>query len=236
MKLPSEISPNPLVTSTIELRFSSGFSSSDLFPAVYRAFLDDLPNFELSNLPADIKASNPQFRYAPDYVLSNENYKVSFSNKVLTFEHVSEYLFWKNYFPFVSKCFNIFFRIVEIDFIERIGVRYASVLDQTESVNQVLVSVPKMELQNYDQKFENFRSIIKIDDFKLLLQIFDNAKAMRKDQSISGVYIDIDASYNNRVEPNEKVLEVIDKLHLEQKKLFFSLLKDDYIQTLNPIY
>jgi len=236
MTLPVEISPNPLVTSTIELRFTSQIPSKSLFPAVYKAFLDDLPNFELSNLPPEIKVNNPLLNYAPDYVLSNENFKLSFSNSVLTFEHVSEYQFWKNYFPFVSKCFQTFFKIVNTEFIERVGVRYASVLDKTESASQVLISVPSLELANYDQKFEHYRTTIKLDNVSILLQIFDNAKAVKKNQAISGVYIDIDASFNDKLAPNEDVLKMIDRLHDEQKKLFFSLLRPEYINTLNPKY
>lgn len=236
MKLPIEITPNPLVTSTIELRYTSLIPSNTLFPTVYKAFMEDLPNFEPSNLPPEIKSSNPHFKYAPDYVLSNENYKLSFSNSVLTFEHVSEYQFWKNYFPFVSKCFNTFFKIVQTEFIERIGVRYASVLDKTESASQVLVSVPSVTLQNYNQKFEHHRTIIKVDNINLLLQIFDKAKAVKNEQPISGVYIDIDAYFDEKIAPNETVLNTIDRLHFEQKKLFFSLLKEEYIETLNPKY
>lgn len=236
MKLPVEISPNPLVTSAIELRFASQIPSNNLFPSVYKAFSDDMPHFEGNNLPLDIKIGNPQFKYAPDYVLSNENYKLSFSNSVLTFEHVSEYQFWKNYFPFVSKCFHAFFKIVETQYIERIGVRYASVLDKTESVDQVLITVPSLGLSSYEQKFEYYRSNIKVDNLNILLQLFDNAKAVKKDQTISGVYIDIDASFNEKIIPGEEVLNIIDKLHGEQKKLFFSLLKPEYISTLNPKY
>lgn len=236
MKLPVEISPNPLVTSTIELRFFTQASSIDLFPVVYQAFSSLFPKFEVSNLPSDVKSSNPQFKFTPDYMLSNENYRLSFSNTVLSFEHVSEYQFWRNYFPFVSSCYEKFFNLVKAEFIERIGVRYASVLDKTESANQVLVSVPGISLSGYNQKFEHYRSVIKVNGFNLLLQIFDNAKAQIKDHSISGVYIDIDASLDQKIEPNKKALEIIDQLHSEQKKLFFSLLKEDYIQTLNPKY
>jgi len=236
MKLPIEISPNPLVTSTIELRFFTQAPSSDLLPVVYQAFSSLFPKFEVSNLPADVKSSNPQFKFAPDYMLSNENYRLSFSNSVLSFEHVSEYQFWKNYFPFVSNCYEKFFNLVKAEFIERIGVRYASVLDKTENANQVLISVPGIGLEGYNQKFEHYRSIIKVEKFNLLLQVFENAKAEKKDQTISGVYIDIDASFEEKIKPDGKALEIIDQLHSEQKKLFFSLLKEDYIQTLNPKY
>lgn len=236
MKLPTEISPNPLVLSTIELRFFTQTSSIDLFPVVYQAFSSIFPKFEVSNLPSDVKSSNPQFKFAPDYMLSNENYRLSFSNTVILFEHVSEYQFWRNYFPFVSNCYEKFFNLVKAEFIERIGVRYASVLDKTEGANQVLVSVPAIGIPGYEEKFEHYRTVAKVDNIKLLLQVFDNAKAEKKDQTISGVYIDIDASFDQKIEPTGKALEIIDQLHLEQKKLFFSLLKEDYIQTLNPKY
>jgi len=236
MDLPIEISPNPLVISSIELRFSSQVNTNTLFPSIYNSFSKILPNFEPNYIPPDEKKNNPKLKYAPDYTLSNESYKLSFSNYVLIFEHINEYLFWRNYFPFVSNCITSFFKIVQTDFIDRIGVRYASVLDKTGGASQVLNSVPTLILDNYIQKFENYRSIIKIDKLNLLLQIFDNAKAVKKDHNISGVYIDIDASFNEKISPGPEILDIIDKLHQEQKKLFFSLLKSEYIKTLNPKY
>ena len=70
----------------------------------------------------------------------------------------------------------------------------------------------------------------------MFLQIFDNAKATKKDRTVSGVYIDIDASFSNKLTEEKDVIQVIDNLHTEQKKLFFALLNPEYILTLNPKY
>jgi len=241
MKLPIEISPNPLVTSTIEVRYYSKIGSNKLFNLVYKAFMQELPNFEQNTLPQGIKETNPQFKYAPDYILSNENYKLSFSNNVLSFENVAEYKLWGNYFPFISKSIKAFFELGHIDYVERIGVRYASVLDKTQSASEVINDVPAINVEGYDQKFEHYRSNLKKDNISILLQIFDNAKAAKNGVNSSGVYIDIDASFTGKLDKNEgafldEVLKYVDKLHSIEKELFFSLMKPEYLSTLNPKY
>lgn len=236
MKLPIEISPNPLVTSTIEVRYVSSIESNKLFNLVYGSFMQELPIFEPNNLPSDIKKSNIQFKYSPDYTLRNENYKVSFSNNVLSFENMAEYKLWGNYFPFISKCINKFFSLIHIDKVERIGVRYGSVLDKTEGAGQVLNEVPIINIIGYDPRFEHYRANLKIEDIKILLQIFDNAQASKNGIKTSGVYIDLDAFYEGNLSSADEVLNMVNKLHSEEKKLFFTLMKPEYLETLNPKY
>lgn len=237
MKLPIEISPSPLITTTIEIRYVSTLESSQIFPLVYSAFMSELPNVEQNKLPLQLRQMEKNLKYVPDYILSNESYKLSFSGCVLSFENTGDYKLWGSYFPFVSKCFETFFKLIDIHFFERIGVRYGSVLDKTEGINQVLNFVPSIGVEGYNQKFESYRSNLEIDNVNLLLQIKDNANLVNtKKGSISGLYIDIDASILNKMNPDEDILKLIDKLHFEQKRLFFSLLKSEYIKTLNPKY
>ncbi len=236
MKLPIEISPNPLVTSTIEIRFLSSLSSQKIFPIVYQSFSEDLPNFEHINIPNEIRQKNLQLKYLPDYTLLNEDFKLSFSNNVLSFENVGEYKLWGQYFPFISKSISIFLELGIIEKIERIGVRYASVLVNTDGVNDVLNSIPTTNIEGYEQKFEQYRSNFIIDEINLFLQIFNKANTKKNDIEISGVYIDIDASITNEINPDNKIIESIEKLHSIQKKLFYSLLKPEYIASLNPKY
>ncbi len=235
-QLPKEISPNPLVTSSVEVRYQSTLSSPELFPKVYSKLLGMLPLVENHSLPSDIKKQRLELKYAPDYTLSNENYRVSFSNNVILFENPTDYKLWGNYFAFISECLDKFFEIGHISIIERIGVRYASVLNIEIGIENVLAHLPTLTLSGYSQKFEQFRTSISLGDISLLLQIFDNAKITRKELTSSGLYIDIDASHTSENIPLNSIKSKLDTLHTEQKKLFFSLLKPDYIKTLNPKY
>jgi uncharacterized protein (TIGR04255 family) len=238
MTLPVEISPNPLVTSTIEVRYASnGASSSDIIKNCFATFLGELPLIDFNPIPLIEKQANPQLKYVADITLNNESYKISFSNTVIAFENIGEYKLWGNYFPFVQRCLNQFFNFGHINKIERIGVRYASVLDKTESAAAVLNIQTDAGLSGYDQKFELFRTNLRVGEINMLLQIFEQARATKGTSSVSGVYIDIDASITKEIEVEPPVVfALIENLHKEQKALFFSLLKDDFLVSLNPRY
>ena len=70
----------------------------------------------------------------------------------------------------------------------------------------------------------------------LYLQISANAKLIKNGVVRTGLYIDIDSSTNKRLMPNKEIYTTLDILHRDQKELFFSLLKDDFVETLNPKY
>ena len=236
MKLPKEISPNPIVISTVEVRYKSEISSQKLFPIVYNLFREVLPEFEQISLPVELKESNPNLKYNPDYVLSNEKYKLSFSDCVISFENQNSYQLWTNYSKFITESINKFFSINHINFIDRIGVRYASVLDKTEDVNQVLNFNPSINSDIYKQNFEHFSTKLSIGEISLFLQVYQNAQSTKIGNKISGVYVDIDASQIGEFKPDNQILDIINNLHLEEKKLFFSLLKPEFLKSLNPIY
>ena len=79
MKVPTSISPNPLFTSTIEIRFLSNLTQQELFQKMTNVFLKELPNLELGKIPKELKEKQEQFKFAADYTLKNDDYAMSFS-------------------------------------------------------------------------------------------------------------------------------------------------------------
>lgn len=83
---------------------------------------------------------------------------------------------------FISKSISIFLELGIIEKIERIGVRYASVLVNTDGVNDVLNSIPTTNIEGYEQKFEQYRSNFIIDEiiysFKSLIKKKQTLKKM----------------------------------------------------------
>jgi uncharacterized protein (TIGR04255 family) len=179
---------------------------------------------------------DPQFRHSPDFILSNENYSLSFGQNVVLFENVSDYKLWPNYFPFIVSCLKGFYELGIIKIIDRIGVRFASVFDSTDNISLVINEIPAIPISKFNQRFVHYRCELKKDDITLHLQLADNAKITKKNKVVSGCYIDIDASFNQRIMPDENVFSIIDKLHSEQKAVFFGLLKESFLKTLDVKY
>ncbi len=236
MELPKSISPNPLFTSTIEVRFTSNLNRYDLFEKINSVFREKFPTIEEGKIPQELKDHEEQFKYAPDFILKNDDFVISFSTKSISFEHVSEYTYWTNYFSFIKNSLEKVFELGFIESIDRCGVRYGSILDGQQNPNNVLKETPRMDINNMQSEFNGFQCIFNTDISKLFLQISTNVKLVKEGVTKTGLYVDIDASYAKELKPNNEVFAIIDKLHKDQKELFFGLLKKEYLETLNPKY
>ncbi|MBF6641801.1 TIGR04255 family protein [Flavobacterium sp. J49] len=236
MQLPTSISPNPLFITTIEIRFSTNITKEEMLQKMVLTFSDKFPKLDKGNIPDELKKQEEQFRFAADYILSNDEYLISFTTNSISFEHNSEYKYWRNYFPFIKDSLEKIFKLGFINKIERCGVRYGSMLDDITNPNNALAEIPTIQINGMQSIFAGFQSYFKTDNSTLLLQITPNTKILKHDDERRGLYIDIDASFVNDLNPNNDVYKIIDNLHTDLKKLFFGLLKREFIQTLNPTY
>lgn len=237
MNLPVEISPNPLVISTVELRLEINVSANEVIPYFFNLFSQEFPKFESTNILPEMRVHNPALEYAADYTMSNDSFRILFSKKSVAFENVGEYKFWANYFGFIKNCVEKLYSLGIIVKTERIGVRYASVLGSRQSFTQIFKNTPTLSI-GLEEKIEIYRTVIFKQDFKMALHIATNAKTTQTATQITreGVYIDIDASVENPPNNYNDILKRIDELHTEEKHLFFGLLKESFIETLNPKY
>lgn len=238
MKLPTEITPNPLILTPVELRFDIQPNKTNFFSDFYRLFSTELPKLDgvQVQFPKEIKEQNPNLRFQPDYKLSNDNYSVSIGQYSFLIETLGNYPLWNNYFSFIKNQVQKLFELNIIQNITRIGVRYGSIFQNT-SAKQVLEYFPHISIPDYTEKtiVQSAFDFIK-DDISLRLQIAENAVLTKPDKIMVGTYIDIDASYNSPHEPNENVLDIIERLHSAEKELFYKILKSDFLATLNPKY
>jgi len=237
MSLPVEISPNPLLRSTVEIRFSINIDRAKLFSIVYPAFASQFPIFEENKVPKELRKISPEFRFAPDYILKNDDFSLSFSSNLVAFENISEYKYWRNYFPFIKGQLSTFFQLNIIEKISRIGVRYASLFEGKNRIDEVLNFMPGIPVDEYEQTFSLIRLDLKKRYYNFHVQLANNAQAIKGNKPISGAYIDIDGSFSGQQSPSSEIFMLIDELHTEGKKIFFEkLIKPSFLETLNPKY
>ena len=238
MKLPKEITPNPLLTSTVEIRFDSTVTDDAVLSTYLPIFLKSFPKINDKGIPRDIKKSNKLLEYTPDYTLSNDEYSISIAKNSFAFENVGTYHFWSKYFPFIKENLNVLNAMGIVKTIKRVGVRYASLFEGESRPSRILRNAFGIEYNGYSEEFSVYQTNLKKDNFNLFLQIVPKANSQGNDPVKSGFYIDIDASCESLEDLSigVELFDIIDQLHAEEKLLFFSLLSDEFIGSLNPKY
>ena len=235
-KIPSKIDPDPIITAVIEVRFKTAIPESTVVGVIYGKLIVDYPNFKNLLVPFEMKQVIPQFKYSAESEISNNDYIIGIGRNVFSQKITNNYLGWNDFF---STFKNNFKKLIEIpkliDSIERIGLRYINFFkNETSMFNSFKLNIDFSEKKLYSVEQTMFSTTLLVDDIKLNLKVQDKASTP---QSKEGLLVDIDAYYLvNEEKETKKWVNIVETLHKEEKKLFFNLLKDEFLNKFNPQY
>lgn len=234
MALPKAINPCPILDALFEVRFTTKIHPSAVFGMIYNVLQADFPkveNLPVLQLPEAVRATDPNLKFKPHYRISNQNFVAQIGPDVITVSSFPKYAGWNE---FSNQIFGILDRIEEVGIIGsvlRIGIRYINFFDNDIFKNiDLKINIGKNDI---DYKNTIIRTEIEQDLYKSSLQVANNANHNNKLGSI----IDIDTFTESNLSnffAHKK--ELISNGHTKEKELFFSLLKDDFLKTLNPVY
>ena len=239
MDLPKKISSCPIVESIIEIRFSSDYPGDAIFGIAYNSFKDEFPEYErtpISQLPEQIRGINENFKYSPHYKLKKEGFIIQLGPRVFSIANVGEYCGWTVYSQEIQSALE---KISELGFIkevERVGVRYINVfpgLDIFQKLNLAIFF--NKEPLNFEKM--SLTTEVAADNCMHILKLISPAVAQVDNKKVEGSLIDIDTALLEF--PKDSIVDLgsyIEQAHIEEKKLFFGLLKSEFIKTLNPEY
>ncbi len=235
-QLPKKISPCPITEAIVELRFESDIPNDAVFGIVYRDFKTDYPVLEelpILQIPEQIRKQNKDLYYKPYYKLTNHTgFLLQVGPKVISLISLAPYAGWDE---FHKKLKDLVEKLEKLNIVKsytRIGIRYINKFDlNVFDIINLEVKLPSHSLRNYETFVS---SEIPTGDFKSTLQISNSAISTQKGQNLKCSVIDIDTFMEN---PQGQINVLINNGHSEEKKLFFTLLKPEFIKSkLNPEY
>lgn len=236
VRLPKKIDPCPILEAIVELRFDSTFPNDAIFGIIYKEFQDDYPNVEqlpILQLPEIVRKKDPNLNYKPCYKLhKNKEFVFQVGAKMVSLAMLKPYTGWE---LFSKKLHDHIERIGSLNILKsysRIGIRYINGFDCNvfEKIN-LSVDMDSQSLTHFDT---SMRLDIPTGSFTSALNIVNNAQVTKANGVCKGSIIDIDTFQEN---PTGDINDLLEVGHVEEKKLFFTLLKQDFIkQELNPEY
>lgn len=239
MQLPKKINPCPIVDSVVELRFKSDTHPNAVFGLIYDALRKQYPKVEklpILQLPEQLRDADSNLKFKAHYkILSADNYSVQIGPEVLVIGAPNLYPGWQGFSQRIYSIINNVTQSRIIQSVTRLGIRFINFFEG-DIFNDVNLEVT-MSGHRIPSRNTLLRTKIEKNSFSNTLQIANNATKTINNKVVTGSIIDIDTfKYYKRVDFSSVYKEEIESGHVTEKELFFSLLKDEFLKTLNPTY
>jgi len=251
MKIPKKISPDSIKDSVVEIRYSSKIPFEVAIGFFYKS-LDDTYNYtnrpigigkqQLTNsIPSNLQQIGIQI--ANRHLFYNEKIKIELLPNSIIFNCLDSYISWDIYQPEIEKTLSQITKAEIIENYTRVGLRYISEYPNLDLKDCLKFSfsfnMPEMKSKTY-----TFHSEFNQDNLKIILnlnnniQIINSKSASQNELGISSVSnVDIDVIMENIEEKSlESLLSKIEIVHQKEKEIFFNLLTDKFLESLNPVY
>ncbi|MBR4712337.1 MAG: TIGR04255 family protein [Paludibacteraceae bacterium] len=233
MKIPSRLENSPLIDCVIELRFETDLVKSAVFGVIYNCIKAEYPgivhNLPISQLPEQLRISDPDLKYKPMYRLENEKTILQIGSDVLCISSKMPYIGWNSFYNITVDITKKVMALGFIKQISRVGFRYINFIER--DITDLLKMSFRLEGNTFNTL--NIRTSITKNGFTNNLFFSNDALFTQKKGSV----IDIDTSkeYNDN-SFYENIEFELQTAHQCEKELFFSLLKDKLLQTFEPKY
>lgn len=249
MKVPKHISPDRIKDSVVEVKYSSKISFEVILGIFYQS-LDE--TYMYTNRPIgaqQIAGPLPlesiqqfQIHIGNRPLFYNDKIKIELQPNSIIFNCVGKYISWDIYKVEIEKVLSQLSKSKVVDVFTRVGVRYISEYPNINLKDCVKFSftfgLPEIKSDTY-----TFHSEFIEDDIKIILNLNNNLQVLNKKMASDQLdlstisNIDVDVIIENLSEQSfENLLKKIDSAHSKEKEIFFSILREDFLLSLNPVY
>jgi uncharacterized protein (TIGR04255 family) len=235
--LPQEINPCPIKEAVFELRFKTDFPGDAVFGIVFNKFKNEFNNtasqLPVMEIPTIVRNQDPNLKFAPHYKMEEDFFNMLIGPNVISLVNIKEYVGWKLY---KNKIIDVFSGLQDIELIkhiDRLGLRYINIFPNLNIFDKSSITI-SLDNAPLTSPAINLSTQLINNNVTSTTRIISGAQAKISNEVISGSIVDIDSSVNDASPDNFS--DLLDKVHDEEKKLFFKIIGQDHLETLNPKY
>lgn len=243
LRLPKKISSSPIAEAVFEIRFTSDIPGTALcglfYPVISKLFpetnIEELP---ILQLPPVVRDNDPNLKFQPHYRLLKDNFIFAFGPASISFSCIAPYTGWEKWSSFFMPIID---GLSKIDLlknikINRLGLRYIDNIEGNLFENtKTTICIDDSSLSSFNTQIHS--EFIE-EDTVIILTMANGIKQPGK-ETYSVFDIDCVQDCNTTFTTFQRdIIEkgCLDTLHRINKKYFFGLLKEDFLNRLNPTY
>lgn len=236
MKLPKKIYPDRIKDAIVEFRIES----AKPFEVVLGLILDKVIESQSykfinssNNIPLEIQEISGR-----KFLFYNDNIKFHLTAKTITVNCFSTYISWDSYREELKKVIILIHGVVSDIKIKRIGLRYVS-----EYIDMNLKDCLKFNFTfGYPDIASNqfsFNSEFPYKKGLIILTLRNSMPAIIDNKNVKLSHIDIDVikkGLDVSFVYNSELINLLEEVHSYEKEVFFNLLNDSFLNSLQPTY
>ena len=230
---------SPILEATFEIRYDCPYPGEALYGLLFDIF-DKFPHKEdhalpILQMPPQIRSLDPNLKYQPYYRALNDGFAFAIGPSSIIFSALKPYRGWTEWKDFFYPILDTIKEKKIIRSVQRIGLRTFDLFNGNifNKINAKLTIADRAIDTSPTSVFTGFDQ----GEVHVLLNIGNAANA--NGQQTKDSLIDIDCIYLFDCEASEFFLsfkEVLEKAHLVNKQVFFGLIKQELLSSLNPEY
>jgi len=244
-KIPVRLKKEPLLEAVWEVRFSGTKPSvADLLPGMlFKALTGRYGNIvrlPAADIPPPVVEHDPNLRYVPKIRLENGNQAIQIGEHVVSLNCRRPYSGWDKFSTDIRDLAKVIQDTGLIGTLERFSLKYIDLIELDEPFGLGCLNLDlRLGGHEISTKPVQLRTEIKESDLIHIVQIVSPAEVglPGDEKRLKGVLLDIDT-----IKPfgeNESWSDLdsrLDDVHLSCKKTFFSLMKPETVNKLEPEY
>jgi uncharacterized protein (TIGR04255 family) len=241
-KLPLELKKNTILEAIFELRFEPEPPNEAVFGVIYPIVMKKFPalksiSLPILQMPEAVRNANIDLKYQPHNRLQGDGISISIGPRVINFSVVKPYIGWSYWKPDIVEILTGLSTNALIKNVERTGLRYLNFIER--DVFPLINAEVTIINSSVRPLSTSVRAEIPEGEYIKALQLANNASVNEKGQMKNGSLIDIDVVRNKRIQNNDfktNLETILDRSHLMAKQLFFDILKESFLNELEPVY
>ena len=244
LQLPVKLETVPLYSATFEIRFTPAQQgAAELLPGVIFTHLGKKYGRSVAtpvaSLPQEIRGKDPRFRYQAHYRLVGDGASVFVGEEVAGLNQGPPYEGSAELFPRLKELIQVLKDSGLIDSVDRFSMKFMNVLPGPEG--------SRLDQLNFDMTLADFalaeagmdiRAELNDEKYHRIIQIAPQATVQHpEEEPVTGLMLSLDCIKDD---PPDDFLanptEPVEEIHVELKRLFFSIITDKTLELLGPEY
>jgi uncharacterized protein (TIGR04255 family) len=246
--IPAHLKKSPIIESIFEIRYTSDNQVTAILPGILHEKLDGKKTMlPVPPIPIDIVKMDPNMQGIPSFSLDWDKYIILGNPHYVAISAKQPYTSWTNFKNGIKYIHNIIFNGDLFNTITRYSIKYVDFIEIPPLNTAMDLLNIEININDLTIKNENLMLQLELykDNYLHVVKVATSATVMQQNigsqlQKI-GLLIDTDTLdiLKNPILPNDFIANstsCLDKIHIENKNMFFSILSDKCIDILEPTY